>query len=180
MLSSKLPSVDVHLLPLANEVWGKVMFLLASVILFIGVLCMMSLSVWLPGPMFLRRVSVSAQGSLSGVFSVQGYRRMSIRRPPVGQRPPGMVKSGGTHPNGMHSWRLNVLAKGNLHRIYIFLTLRLNHSLDSCPGDGFGCRITRCGRLRLPQRQRWADRSTGRHPVYGADGVPVVELYSWH
>ena len=42
-------------LPPANEVWGKVMFLLASVILSRGGggLCMMSLPVWLPGPMFL-------------------------------------------------------------------------------------------------------------------------------
>ena len=42
-------------LPSANQVWRKAMFLLACVILFTGVagLCMMSLPVWLPGPMFL-------------------------------------------------------------------------------------------------------------------------------
>ena len=44
------------MLPPANEAWGKAMFLLASVILSTGGvgLCMMSLPVWLPGPMFLR------------------------------------------------------------------------------------------------------------------------------
>ena len=42
-------------LPPANEVRGKVMFLLTSVILSTrgGSLCMMSLPVWLPDPMFL-------------------------------------------------------------------------------------------------------------------------------
>ena len=47
-------------LPPANEVWGKVMFLYMSVILSTGGggLSMMSLPVWLPGPMLLLGVSV--------------------------------------------------------------------------------------------------------------------------
>ena len=42
-------------LPPANEVWGKVIFSATCVLLFGGGggLCMMSLHVWLPGPMFL-------------------------------------------------------------------------------------------------------------------------------
>ena len=81
-------------LPPANEVWGKVMFLHLSVSHSVhGGLCMMSLPVWLPGPMFLLgglcpwshvpSLGVSVQGasvqggSLSGGFfpggvSVQG------------------------------------------------------------------------------------------------------------
>ena len=104
MFSSKLPSVDVHLLPLGKEVWRKVMFLLASVILFIGVLCMMSLPVYLPDPMFLPGGSLSLSefgpcpgGSLStrslsrglcpGFFSVQGSRESLSRRPPGTETP---------------------------------------------------------------------------------------------
>ena len=44
---------EKEFLPPANEVWGKVIFSEASVILSRGGgFCMMSLPVWLPGPMF--------------------------------------------------------------------------------------------------------------------------------
>ena len=77
MLSSKLPSVDVHLLPVANKVWGKVMFLLVSVILFIGVSLYdvtFCLAAWSHVPP--KGVSVSVQGSLSGRTS---FRRVSFQ-----------------------------------------------------------------------------------------------------
>ena len=71
-----------YLLPLPNEVWGKVMFLHMSVIpsTMGGGLCMMSLPVWLPGPMFLLAgVSVSCP-----MFLLVDI----LDRDPHGQRPP--------------------------------------------------------------------------------------------
>ena len=51
-----------------NEVWGKVMFLHLSVSHFVcrGVLCMMSLPVWLPSPMFLLEGSLSRRSLSRG------------------------------------------------------------------------------------------------------------------
>ena len=43
--------MGTYLLPPANEVWGKVLFL--HLFVCQGGLCMTSLPVWLPGPMFL-------------------------------------------------------------------------------------------------------------------------------
>ena len=63
------------LLPPANEFWGKVMFLHMSVN-GEGGLCMMSLSVRLPGPMFLLGFSVSGPIFLRGGLS----RRWSLHR----------------------------------------------------------------------------------------------------
>ena len=70
------------LLPPANEFWGKVMFLHMSVN-GEGGLCMMSLSVRLPGPMFLLGFSVSGPifirgGSVKEVVSAQG-RGISVQ-----------------------------------------------------------------------------------------------------
>ena len=60
-------------LPPVNEVWGKVIFSEASVILYIwGCLCMMSFPVWLPGHTFL----LGGEGSLSlGVHRNQNSGR---------------------------------------------------------------------------------------------------------
>ena len=55
---------------------------------------MMSLPVWLPGPMFLRG-SVSGRGSLSGGGSLS---RVGLNR-----ETPRIRKVGGTHPTGMLS-----------------------------------------------------------------------------
>ena len=85
-------------LPPANEVWGKVMFLLASVILSTGGggLCVMSLPVWLPGPMFLPGgVSVSGPMFLLGIRCFWSHvpsggslsRGVSLTKNPR-QRPP--------------------------------------------------------------------------------------------
>ena len=64
---------EKEFLPPANEVWGKVIFSEASVILSGGGggFCMSSLPVWLPGPMFSLGVlcpwpHVPFGGSLSG------------------------------------------------------------------------------------------------------------------
>ena len=79
------------LLPPANEVWGKVMFLHMSVILSTGGggLCMMSLPVQLPGPMFLPE-DLCPEGTLpeGSLFrgSCQGYH--------PDRDPPHMGKSG--------------------------------------------------------------------------------------
>ena len=89
-----------YFIPPANEVWGKVMFLHLSVSHSVqrGDLCMMSLPVWLPGPMFFLGVHVSGPmflpggglcpgGSLClGVFSVQrslSGREFLSGRPPI-------------------------------------------------------------------------------------------------
>ena len=75
-----------RLLPPVNEVWGKVMFLHMSVILSTGGggLCMMSLPVWLAGPMFLLGAlclgGLCPGGSLWGVSPQQKPRTVKSGR----------------------------------------------------------------------------------------------------
>ena len=113
--------------------WGKVIFSEVSVILFMGKggLCMMSLPVWLPGPMVLLGVSVSGpmflprwslslvglcpwshvlfRGSLSKEVSVQGVsvQGVSVQRFSVQwglyMETPRIRKAGGMHRTGMLS-----------------------------------------------------------------------------
>ena len=68
-------TLDVRvLLPPANKVWDKVMFLHLSVILFMG--GMMSLPVWLPNAMFLPNGGLCPGDLCREGVSVQG-RSMS-------------------------------------------------------------------------------------------------------
>ena len=81
-----LQSVEqTFFLPPANELWGKVMFLHMSVILTTEGLCIVSLPVWLPGPMFL------PGGSRGGGFSVQDVSVLGVslqgRGSPSGRLP---------------------------------------------------------------------------------------------
>ena len=72
---------SVKSLPPANEVWGKVMFSQVSV-RGEGGLCMMSIPVWLTGPMFLLEVSL-LRGYLSRgifVYGVSGGGRRFVQR----------------------------------------------------------------------------------------------------
>ena len=70
-----------------HEVWGTVMFLHTSVILSTGSLCMMSLPVWLPGPMFLLGVSVFGPMLILGVSVWDVTFQRTPRRPPRNRDP---------------------------------------------------------------------------------------------
>ena len=99
-------------LPLANEVLGKVMFIHMFVILSIegggvGGLCMMSLSVWLPGPMFLpgqylSLVHVPSEGLCPGGLCPGGFC--------PGDFCPGVLCPEGLCPEGL-------LSRGSLYLV---------------------------------------------------------------
>ena len=74
---------DYHVLPPANEVWGKVIFLHLSVILFTG---------GVPGP---------GRGVWSGGAWSRGWLVGGLVETPS---PRTAAAAGGTHPIGMHSW----------------------------------------------------------------------------
>ena len=105
----KDPSGKVLFLPLANQVWGKVMFLLACVILFTRGLCMMSLPVWLTSPMFF----------------LWGGGGLCLGKPLPDRDPPLRQRAGGTHPTGMLSC-VNFLALSGRLSYYI-----LPHGLNT-------------------------------------------------
>ena len=70
-----------------HEVGGKVILLLSCVILFTRCLCMMSLPVWLPGPMFLLGDSLYLV-PCSFQEGVSVSNPMLIPETPTGQRSP--------------------------------------------------------------------------------------------
>ena len=73
----------VLLLPPANEVWGKVMFLHLSVILFTG-------------------GGSASKGSASGEVYIQGVGQTPLDADPLSTMGYSQ-QAGGTHPTGMHS-----------------------------------------------------------------------------
>ena len=105
----KISSFSDVSLPPGNKVWGKVLFSQAFVYPQ-GDLCMMSLPVWLPGPIYLLGVSVPGPmfflgglclgslcpGGLSPGVSLSGGVS-------VGRLPSGIRKVGGMHPTRMFS-----------------------------------------------------------------------------
>ena len=85
--------IRVFLLPPANEVWGKVMFLHLSIILFTGEGCVSQHAM-------ARVLCVSQGGVCRGVSAQAG-----VYHTPLGQTPPTEIanEAGGTHPARMYS-----------------------------------------------------------------------------
>ena len=101
--------IRLQMFIISHKVWEKVMFLPLSVILFMGGGgYMMSLPVWLPGPVFLLEafstwVSVKGLSLWKETKTYTPFPDRDLNPPTHILTSSGLTKADGTHPTGMHS-----------------------------------------------------------------------------
>ena len=108
-LKGILVGISIHRLPPANEVWGKIIFLHLSVILFMGG----EGSTWAGTPPQGRYIPLGRYTPSPSRYTPGRYTPLGRYTPPGQVHPPLQCmlgygqQAGGTHPTGMHSCFVN-------------------------------------------------------------------------